>query len=104
MRRARASDPRFAWRFALLFGLAAGLAASPWLPAQTRSGATAAGAFVAATVVALLAIGPRAAGGLAWLCLLGAGSALAGAAVGCARLDAIDAGALHAQTGTATVT
>jgi competence protein ComEC len=87
-----------AWRFALLGGLTAGLAVSPWVGG---SGAPLA-AVACAGILALAAACPRGGSpGAAWIwvsCLAIAAAAL-GLAAGNARLAAIDAGALELRPG-----
>ncbi len=86
----------FAWRAALLAGLAAGLAlAAPLGIAPPAARAT---AVLCALVVASR---PRAGrpGIACWLALLTGTAAIAGLAIGAARLAAIDGGALNARPG-----
>ena len=96
-------DPRFAWRSAVLWGGATGLALSPLVPAGARGAAGTAVAVAAIGSVALAAARPHGSGGLAWLSLLGLAAVLAGAGAGCLRLGAIDAGALDLRPGRVTV-
>jgi competence protein ComEC len=87
------------WRFAVLAGLAAGLALAPLAAANPAPGAL--GALPIA-VIALAALRPRRVGGAAdwaWLALIALVAALAGLLAGGARLHAIDAGALRARSG-----
>lgn len=102
--RARLPDPRFAWRFAALAGIAIGLALSPALPAQARSSAVAAIAIAALGACALVAARPGREGAVPWLLLVVAVGTLGGAGVGCLRLDGSDAGALRARAGPVTLT
>jgi competence protein ComEC len=88
-----------AWRFALLAGVTAGLAASPWLRGD---GASLAGAS-AVGLAALIAVRPPAnvarSAVWAWIGCLAVSAAGLGLAVGDARLAAIDAGAFEARAG-----
>jgi len=86
------------WRFALLGGLAAGLALSPL--AQAEPSPRALGALPIALIVlaALRPGGERAL--IPWLGLIALVAALTGLLAGGARLHAIDAGALRARPGT----
>lgn len=90
------------WRHALLAGAAAGLLASPWLPAPAgwvpciALGAAA----LALTGRPLLASrGPPVASMAAWLAAALGLAALAGLGAGSLRLAAIERGALHAPAG-----
>jgi competence protein ComEC len=87
------------WRFAVLGGLSVGVAAAPLLGTAPPSGLVFTG-LAGAGLLALVA--PRdasKAAGIAWLCLLGVGFATLGAAIGVARVAAIDGGALNLSAG-----
>ncbi len=88
-----------AWRFAALAGLTLGLAAAPL-------GGPAPPWWAPALGLALLALwrpsaGQGRAGSISWLALLALAVSGIGLAIGAARLDAIDAGALDLPRGTA---
>jgi competence protein ComEC len=86
------------WRFAILGGLAAGLAVAPLAAPDPSLGAVGVAPIV---LIGLAAARPRAgdASALAWLVAVGLVAALAGFLAGGARLHAIDAGALRARPG-----
>ena len=87
------------WRHAALAGLAAGLAASPSLPAPAGWAPCA----LAGTALAVAARGRRAtphvAAAIAFLAAVALVASLAGLGLGAARLEAIDSGALRAAPG-----
>jgi competence protein ComEC len=89
-----------AWRFAVLGGVSAGLAAAPFLPLPRGSGELAITGLAAAAALAVAV--PRRAppsARLAWLSLLSIASASVGAGIGVARVAAIDRGALDIASG-----
>jgi competence protein ComEC len=90
------------WRQALLAGIAAGLALSPYLP-QPRLEPAATIALVTLAALALTAIRPRGTEGtvpaVAWLACLALVAAAAGLVAGHARLGAIDGGAFRGSPG-----
>src|SRR5919197_2932083 len=93
-------EPRFAWRFAALAGLALGLGLSQLVGAADR------GRCMLALTAALGAEGGlalarprRRAGALPWLALVSLAAAIAGGAAGSLRLAAIDAAAFDEPPG-----
>jgi predicted membrane metal-binding protein len=80
------------WRFALLGGLTAGLAASPWL----RGGGP---SLALASAIALTALVLARSASWTWIGCTATAAAALGLAIGGARLAAIDAGALAARPG-----
>ena len=89
------------WRHAAVAGLAAGLLASPWLPAPAGWAPCVLAGAVALAFASLRRRGARLAAGAALAALAAAAllGALAGLGFGGARLAAIDAGALRADPG-----
>src|SRR3954469_21793746 len=87
-----------AWRFAVLGGVAAGLALSSVVPPGAGDQAT---PLLAAASIAggALALARARRCGLVWLGLVALAAATAGMAVGAMRLDAIDRGAFHGPIG-----
>src|SRR5213596_1419956 len=87
-----------AWRFAVLGGVACGLAVSSVAPAGAGDHAA---PLLAAALIAggslVLARASRC--GAVWLALVALAAATAGLAVGAMRLDAIDGGAFHGPIG-----
>jgi competence protein ComEC len=90
-----------AWRFAVLGGATAGLAASPAVPVATAGFAGPALVLGLAAGLGLVVARPRerSAGDAVWLALLALAAAAAGLAVGAFRLTAIDRGAFHGAIG-----
>jgi competence protein ComEC len=88
------------WRFAVLAGITAGLAAAPLAPPDPAI--TAVGAAPVA-VITLAALRPRERSrewvAIAWLALVALAASLAGLLAGGGRIHAIDAGALRARPG-----
>jgi competence protein ComEC len=80
------------WRFALLGGLTAGLAASPWL----RGGGS---SLAVASAIALTALIIARSASWTWIGCIAIATAALGLAIGDARLTAIDAGALEVRPG-----
>ena len=93
-------DPRFAWRFAALAGVALGLGLSPLATAPDRGQCVfALTAALGAAGALVLARPRRGAAVLPWLALVGLAAAIAGGAVGSLRRAAIDGGAFDERPG-----
>jgi competence protein ComEC len=97
----RGLDLRGEWRLAALAGATAGLALAPAAPVSPSLRVLGTAPLA---VMALAVLRPRTGGDVApvaWLCLIGLASALAGLLAGGARIHAIDGGALRARPGLA---
>jgi competence protein ComEC len=93
-------DPAFAWRFAALAGIAAGLALSQLAPGVDRGECGLAIAVALAAAAGLALARPRrGSGALTWLGLVALGGGMGGAAVGALRLASIDGGAFDQPAG-----
>lgn len=90
------------WRFALIGGLALGLASSPVAPEPAPASARLLLGFALAAAAAL-ALTPSPGGRARWIkvALVGLAAAVAGLSLGAMRLGAIDAGAFAGPTGRA---